>query len=225
MAELGTIGSSIAHELNNPLSGMLTFSQVIKMDLDKSSKYFEDINSIEKAIYKCRDIVENLLGFCRKQNINDFTQVNLNNVLEKSIKLNSLQTKSEGIKILSRFDLETAVYIKGNENLLTQAFGHIIQEAIEHIRASVNKVGPQNITIELEPLDDKALVRISDSRVSESNFDPFSTSKSLGLTVAYKILTDHQAVFELFSQPKAGKETKITFERLDLLDVSQVFDG
>ncbi len=66
LAELGTVGGSIAHELNNPIAGMLTFTQLIRMDLKSDEWYFEDIVEIEKGILRCRDIIQNLLSSIRK---------------------------------------------------------------------------------------------------------------------------------------------------------------
>ncbi len=66
LAELGTVGGSIAHELNNPIAGMLTFAQLIRMDLKGNEPYYEDILEIEKGILRCRDIIQNLLSSIRK---------------------------------------------------------------------------------------------------------------------------------------------------------------
>lgn len=66
-AELGTIASSIAHELNNPLGGILAFLQLIKMDMDKNSSLYADIDEMEKGVHRCKDIVQNLLSFAHNQ--------------------------------------------------------------------------------------------------------------------------------------------------------------
>lgn len=66
LAELGTVGGSIAHELNNPIAGMLTFTQLIRMDLKGDEWFFDDILEIEKGILRCRDIIQNLLSSIRR---------------------------------------------------------------------------------------------------------------------------------------------------------------
>jgi len=63
--ELGIISSSMAHELNNPLAGMLSYAQLIKLDLDPHLSYIQDIESLEEGIRRCRDIVNKLLLFTR----------------------------------------------------------------------------------------------------------------------------------------------------------------
>lgn len=69
LAELGTIGSSIAHELNNPLGGMLSFLQLILMDIKEADPIFKDVKAMEQAVLRCRDSIQNLLSFARKQAI------------------------------------------------------------------------------------------------------------------------------------------------------------
>lgn len=66
-AEIGTISSSIAHELNNPLGGILSFLQLIKMDLNKNSPFYSDIDEMEKGVHRCKDIILNLLNFTHKE--------------------------------------------------------------------------------------------------------------------------------------------------------------
>ena len=73
LAELGTIASSIAHELNNPLGGVLSFIQIIKMDLDKNDPIYCDIDEMEKGAQRCKEIIQNLLGFARNYKSPDQT--------------------------------------------------------------------------------------------------------------------------------------------------------
>ncbi len=65
LAELGAIGSSIAHELNNPLGGILNYVQLLKMDFGPQDPIFEDLQEMEKAIKKCQERTQNLLQVSR----------------------------------------------------------------------------------------------------------------------------------------------------------------
>ncbi len=227
MAELGTIGSSIAHELNNPLAGMLSFIQLIKMDLEKTSPIYEDIIEMETATLKCKDIVENLLGFSRKHNLEEQETLDLRNIVNQSIKINELKTKAKGIKVIFSESTNDTFLTKGNKNLLTQALGHLIQEA--SISLSENMaVNPQfqgTIKIKITNEENGPILKVNDNRITADKYDPFQSGKSLGVTVAYKILKDHQAILELISQPNIGVQAKLTFKRPDLLQERQVFDG
>ena len=66
--EMGSITSSIAHELNNPLGGILSFIHLIKTDLPPEAPLHADLAEMEKAVDKCREIVKNLLEFVRRSN-------------------------------------------------------------------------------------------------------------------------------------------------------------
>ncbi|RME16306.1 MAG: PAS domain-containing protein, partial [Bdellovibrio sp.] len=91
MVEVGTISSSIAHELNNPLAGMLSFAQLIKMSPTKNKAFKEDIQQIEKAILRCKDIIENLLEFSRPSNESQPQKFDLIESLKKAVKIMELQ--------------------------------------------------------------------------------------------------------------------------------------
>ncbi|MES3039467.1 MAG: histidine kinase dimerization/phospho-acceptor domain-containing protein [Bdellovibrionota bacterium] len=65
LAELGTVASGIAHELNNPLAGIISFIQLIKADLPKEDEYYEDLLEMEKAALRSKTIIQDLLSFVR----------------------------------------------------------------------------------------------------------------------------------------------------------------
>ena len=87
MAELGVIGSSIAHELNNPLGGMLSFIQLIRMDLKGDEPWGSDILDMENGAQRCREIVKNLLGFARRSPGDDPAGVDPHDAANRALKL------------------------------------------------------------------------------------------------------------------------------------------
>src|SRR5690606_2311847 len=99
LAELGTIGSSIAHELNNPLGGILSFTQLIKMDMSPDHPLYPDIVEMEAGVQRCKEIVQNLLGFTRNPNIDQEDDINLWEVMQRALKIVELQTKSLGVEV------------------------------------------------------------------------------------------------------------------------------
>jgi two-component system NtrC family sensor kinase len=210
MAELGTISSSIAHELNNPIGGMLNFIQLMKMDLQGNEEFYADIIEIEKGIIKCKNIVKNLLGFARKSFNTEIDEVNLAEVLEQAIKITELKTQSIGIKI--QFDRnQSDVFIEGRFNLLTHAFRNILQNSQESLIAkrkqdkhfkglihiSLNE-GPEAINIEItdngEGVSDEVLSRIFDPLFTTK--DP-ETNSGLGLTLALQIVKEHNGTIKV----------------------------
>lgn len=133
-AELGIISSSIAHELNNPLGGMLTFTQLIKMELPKDHVFYQDIVDIEAGINKCKDIVQNLLNFARKPDESESEDFPLQGAIDEAIALLELQTKAYGISIRRKFP-EQSLTLKGQKYYLIQSMTSLLQRSMNLIIA------------------------------------------------------------------------------------------
>jgi len=213
MAELGTISSSIAHELNNPIGGMLNFLQLMQMDLDGSEDYFADIVEIEKGTQKCKTIVQNLLGFSRKSGEHSRENIDLMEVIEQAIKITELKTSSIGITINRHFEIKVAK-IEGWFNLLAHAFRNILQNSQESIieKRQLEKSYKGTIDVRVEELKDVFQITISDDGMGiepqnlERLFDPLFTTKDpttnagLGLTLVQQIVKEHKGSVYVTSQ-------------------------
>jgi two-component system, NtrC family, sensor kinase len=220
MAELGTIGSSIAHELNNPLGGILSFLQLIKMDMPKDHQFFDDINEMENAALRSKDIVLNLLGFSRFQSGSPTEQFSISGCVENALKILELQTRSKGIIMETHFE-DKGIKIDGNKNQFTQALVNIIQNSIDAISDKMADTPGDDSLIRIEThLKSPGLqITITDNGLGippqhqKKIFDPlFSTkqnSSGLGLTVSFQILAQHNGHLEIFSQLQAGTSAKI----------------
>ncbi len=237
LAELGTIGSSIAHELNNPLGGMLSFLQLVMMDLPKSDPKYADLKSMEEATIRCRDIVQNLLSFARKQDLGELTEIDLWSVIDRAVKLIELQSKSKGIKIEIRHGPRTCVL--GSVNALSQAVCNLLQNAIDAIseRMSGEPLYPGRITIEISPGESNIQLRIHDNgpgirpEVQSRIFNPLFTTRDpglfngMGLTTAFTIISEHNGSLEILSQTGSGTTAIVSLPRLDLSPERRLFDG
>jgi len=226
LAELGTIGSSIAHELNNPLGGMLSFLQLILMDLKKNEPYYTEIKEMEQAVLRCRDIVQNLLSFARKQDIGEFSAVDLRTVIERSVKLIELQSKSKGIAIAIASG--EPAQIRGNINALSQALCNILQNSIDAISEKIKSdpLFPGKITIRLDRVTSQYQMRVTDNGtgISPENqtqiFNPLFTTRDpgiysgMGLTTAYTIVSEHHGTLEILSQTGSGTTAIISVPEL-----------
>ncbi len=210
MAELGTISSSIAHELNNPIGGMLNFAQLIKMDLDGDEDFYDDILEIEKGIIKCKNIVKSLLGFARKSFNAEITEINLVEVIEQAIKITELKTRSIGIVINFHHD-QPEYMLNGRFNLLTHAFRNILQNSQESLIAKRRKnkhfKGLIEITISNDEKGTEIVIRDNGDGAPEEIighiFDPLFTTKDpetnsgLGLTLALQIVKEHNGTIKV----------------------------
>lgn len=227
LAELGTIGSSIAHELNNPLGGMLSFLQLILMDMKKDDPLHPEIKAMEEATLRCRDIVLNLLSFARKQDLGEFTEVDLWDVVGRAVKLIELQSKSMGIEL--RLKRGPRAVVKGSSNALSQALCNVLQNAIDAIaeRLKEHPLYPGAIVIEIETSAGNHLVKISDNgtgirpEVQSQIFNPLYTTRDnragMGLTTAFTIVSEHHGSLEILSQTGSGTSAIFSLPRLDIL--------
>jgi signal transduction histidine kinase len=229
LAELGTIGSSIAHELNNPLGGMLSFLQLILMDLKKADPIHDEVKAMEEATLRCRDIVQNLLSFARKPDLGDLAPADLRTVVGQSIKLIELQSRSKGIVIdSSALDARPAV-VKASANTLSQALCNLLQNAIDAVlaRQSAEPDLDGRITLRLESDHDQYHLQLSDNgtgiapEIQSQIFNPLFTTRDperhggMGLTTAFTIISDHRGKLEILSQTGVGTTAVISLPKLD----------
>lgn len=205
LAELGTIGSSIAHELNNPLGGVLSFVQLIKMDLKKDDPIYEDIVSMEEGVHRCKEIIQNLLGFTRDPSVDEETDLDLKDVVMRALKIVELQTKSRGIEVKTFLPKEASPF-RGHLNLLSQAVRNILQTSID---ATIENKGLHGvIEIRLESKSSDYQIQILDNGLGSD------LSTNLSLSVAGQIIHDHGGNLELSTQAKPLRLAKISLPRL-----------
>jgi two-component system, NtrC family, sensor kinase len=226
LAELGTIGSSIAHELNNPLGGMLNFIQLIKLDLKGDETFKQDITEMEKGAQKCKEIVQNLLSFTRDSYLSEKQNISLEEILKRAIMITELRTRALGIPI--QLDLpKEKIFIFGRFNQLAQVFCNILQNSYESLLEKRKRfpdfMGLISITASAK--DQTLTVHFQDDGIGlapetkDHVFDPLFTSKDpekhsgLGLTLAAQILKEHSAHIELSSQKDGKTCVSIRFPR------------
>ncbi len=210
LAELGTISSSIAHELNNPLGGILTFAQLIKMDLDSRDPLYNDIAEIEKGAQRCRDIIQNMLVFTRNPEVDTVQDLDISEVLHRAYKIMELQTKSLGIEI-QMIQAVPPPRIFGHRNLLAQAFKSLMQIALETLRSdSESQKNNRKIIIQI----------FNNEKSTEITFMPFVTSlksmnssQNYSWSMAAQILKEQNAELEISSLSSRVSAAKISFSR------------
>jgi signal transduction histidine kinase len=226
LAELGTISSSIAHELNNPIGGMLNFLQLIKMDLTGEEDYYPDLEEIERGIIKCKEIVKNLLGFSRRSVDAQRTDVDLVEVIEQAIKITELKTRSVGIKIHFQRP-ERSPQIQGRFNLLTHAIRNLLQNSQESLleERRKNRSFRGEIRISVRETAKTIEIGVSDNgpgippQHRDKIFDPLYTTKDpetnsgLGLTLAQQIVREHNGEILLSSDNEENLTLRISLNK------------
>ena len=193
LAELGTIGSSIAHELNNPLAGIINFLQLIKMELPKDSVYADDIAEMAKAADRCKETIENLLGFVRRPELNDWRETSLSDIISHAIKIVDIQAHSIGIKIVFDSTLE-GLWLRAKFNLLAQAITHILTVAFDQVSDVRTQrpgfSGELNVVVE----NQASVAKISFFHNAGLSFK--AKNSNLSVEVTQRIVEEHGGSFE-----------------------------
>lgn len=228
LAELGTISSSIAHELNNPLGGMLNFTQLIKMDLKGDEDYYNDIVEIENGIQKCKLIVQNLLGFSRVDDFSEHKPLEIHDVIQRAILVVELRTRALGIKIDFSTSKDKKVFVEGRFNQMAHAICNVLQNSYESIlekrKSTEDYSGNIEILISVNFENVKVDILDDGKGIPADNihhvFDPLFTTKDpekhagLGLTLARQILADYHSNISVSSQKDGRTCFSIVFPRM-----------
>jgi two-component system NtrC family sensor kinase len=210
LSALGELVSGVAHELNNPLTGVMGFAQLL-MRADCSDRVKEDLKKIHKEAVRCQKIVQNLLTFARRH-APERSVVQINDVLAATLELRAYQLKVDNIEVVSEIDPtlpETLV----DFHQIQQVFINIINNAHQ---AMLDAHGRGRLVLRTERAGDSIRVSFADDGpgIPEEKvgkiFDPFFTTKEpgkgtgLGLSLSYGIIRDHDGRISASGAPGRG---------------------
>ena len=210
LASIGRLAAGVAHEINNPLTGVLTFSNLLLKKKSPDDPEREKLETIVQETIRCRTIVKGLLDFAR-QTKPEKKFADLNEIIKYSLSLIERHASFQNIKIIREF-APSLPKMKVDTNQIQQVFMNIIinaQEAMPEGGTLTIKSSVENRFIEIKFMD-------TGSGIPEENinkiFDPFFTTKKdkgtgLGLAVSYGIIERHQGNIEI--QSKLGKGTTV----------------
>jgi two-component system NtrC family sensor kinase len=218
LSSLGKLAASIAHEINNPLAGILTFAKLMIRTLEQGTPddavrktLVKNLALVQRETERCTAIVRNLLDFARERPL-QLKEVDVNHVVDESIQLIANQIAMLGVTL--ERDLASVPPVEADYGQLRQAFVNIAINACE----AMGKGG--RLSIATRPLPGTGAVEISFAdtgpgippEVLRKIFDPFFTTKEkgtgLGLSVVYGIVERHQGKVEVESV--VGKGTRFT---------------
>lgn len=218
MGSLGKLAATVAHELNNPLAGVLTYIKLFEKQINKSSlsddqkkSMMENLQIIESEVKRSGDIVKNLLVFARGTGEN-FEEKDLNSIVEKSILLINHKLKISNIHLIKQYCYEDS-HVFCNENQIKQMLVALLVNAAD----AMPEGGTLAVTTRCLAAEDAIQLEISDTGIGIPEdvlphiFEPFFSTKKegsgigLGLSVVYGIVQRHQGVIHVES--KLGKGT------------------
>jgi len=214
LATIGTLAGGVAHEINNPLTAILTNVQMLLLsDVSDDKLDRESLELIEEGTKRCRTIVQKLMTYAKKPlETAKISEVNLLNVLKGVASFLGYQLRQENIKII--IDAQENEYpVMGNQNELEQVLTNIILNAKDAIKL-IKKSG--DIHISLAKSGDRIKIKIKDEGIGIPKeilpkiFDPFFTTKDvgkgvgLGLSICQSIIEKHNGLITAQSEPNKG---------------------
>ena len=226
MTSLGKLAATVAHELNNPLGGILTYAKLIGRRLQKLDprssgidQTLIDIDIIQRETARCGNIVKNLLLFSKKQAM-DFEHVSVSQIIEKARQIVQHHFDRSNVRF-EQIIPEEEITLFCDENQIQQALVALFINAVEAMP------GGGALTVRVEPqLSDGGLrILVSDSGNGISSedlphiFEPFYTTKKdgqgvgLGLSVAYGIFERHDGKISVESEIGKGTTFVMVFAK------------
>jgi two-component system, NtrC family, sensor kinase len=202
LASIGLLAGGIAHEINNPLGGILIFSQMLMRELDKESPHYQDIVEIESATQRCKEIVDRLLDFARQQP-GDVTKskdpIPLSEVIATAMRFAQVSKNAKKCEVFYEWEDEKSE-TSGDRNRFIQVFLNLFQNAFQAMADGGTLTIVQKSTIEDGEAFHLFEVRDTGHGVASHNldhiFEPFFTTKEpgegtgLGLAICYGILKE-----------------------------------
>jgi signal transduction histidine kinase len=202
LASLGTLAAGVAHEINNPISGIKNCAnRIIKKpgDTAQNEKY---MLLIKEATDKIESVVQHLLNYSRKQNF-EFEKVDLNAVINNAISLTEYKLQRSNLNVKADFD--DKYFVKGSANHLEQIIVNLILNSLDAIldRKEKEPDFEGQIEVNLNRRSGKVYIHLIDNgigipiEIQDKIYDPFFTSKKvgkgtgLGLAVSYNLIKEH----------------------------------
>ena len=227
MAAVGQLISGVAHELNNPLTAILGYSQLLKSEEVAPERSASYIEKLHKQALRTHHIVQNLLSFARQRKP-ERASVNLNQILEDTLVLREYDMKVNNIRV--HRDLDASLPVTGGDfHQLQQVILNILNNAVD---AMSEKASSGDIWIRTDSTGGRLRIEITDSGPGVQNphriFDPFYTTKpvgkgtGLGLSICYGIVKEHGGEIQVHNSPPRGATFTILLPHLVVAPFSRV---
>jgi len=214
LASIGRLSAGVAHEINNPLTTILTTAMLLQEDLNPQDPNYQELETITNETLRCRKIVTSLLDFAR-QSTPTRKACDINEIVKESVVLTQKQAAFKDVTLNSELAADVPL-LHLDKGQIQQAIINLIINAIEATDAG----GSIWISTAYKRYQERLDVIVSDTGqgVSENDlmriFDPFFTSKErgtgLGLAITHGIIEQHNGSIDVFS--KLGRGTIFTIK-------------
>jgi two-component system NtrC family sensor kinase len=223
MASIGKLAATVAHEINNPLSGILTYAKLLRKWLDRDGwdqqrrdEVRGSLELIESESRRCGDIVRNLLTFSRSAPMN-LQWVDLNQVIDRCVRLVQHQTELNNVQLQAQL-AEDMPQVQCDAAQMEQLLLALMMNAIDALPHGGNlwvrsRMVPEVSSVQLEVEDDGVGIP---NEILPNLFEPFFTTKEkghgvgLGLAISQGIAERHRGRIDVESKPGQGTKFTIT---------------
>jgi PAS domain S-box-containing protein len=218
MASIGILAAGVAHEVNTPLAGISSYTQILKGLIDSRDPRAALLDKIEKQSFRAAKIINNLLNFSRSAGA-EMERLDVNKTLLDVLSLIEHQLEASKIRVRKELASELPP-VRGNENRVQQVFFNLILNA----RDAMPRGGWLTLTTSGD--GDTVVVEVSDTGVGIKRedvkriYDPFFTTKGigrgtgLGLSVSYGIVQEHGGAIFVDSVPGQGTTFQVALPAL-----------
>ncbi|TET82553.1 MAG: PAS domain-containing sensor histidine kinase [Desulfobacteraceae bacterium] len=210
IASVGKMAAGVAHEINNPLSGILMYAELLKESFIDNSQHFEDIQEIIDQTLRCKKIVSELLEFSR-QTVGKTSSFSIEQVITKTLNLLINQALFQDIEVKKIIQSHMPEMV-GDLGQLQQVFTNLFINAADAMKGK----GRLDITAKYDTDSNQFTITVSDSgpgipkELRDKIFDMFFTTKpvgkgtGLGLSISQKIINLHGGNILVDSPPEGG---------------------
>ncbi|HKS66597.1 MAG TPA: HAMP domain-containing sensor histidine kinase [Candidatus Acidoferrales bacterium] len=215
LVSIGQLAAGAAHEINNPLTGILGYSDLLADDANLTERQRASADKIRTLARRIKTLVTSLLSFARRVP-SEKTLLDLNQVIETALNLNnlSLRDKKIDVEILPDADLPQ---VRGDANQLLQVCFNLMSNAVD----ALDEIGGGKLTIHTDHDPERVVVEFSDTGPGMASpqqvFDPFFTTKpvgkgtGLGLSICYGIVQEHSGRISCRNRPEGGATFTVEF--------------
>jgi signal transduction histidine kinase len=214
MRALGSMTAGVAHELNNPMMGVLNYVQYAIKHTDEDDRKYRPLMDAEREIKRCQDIVTNLLTFSRMEAEGEegFSPLKLSMLFTRILKLQSYKLRAVDITVKEDYPKEDEPLIKMKVNKMQQVLLNLITNSIH----AMKERDTRELTLSIDVGEERARFSVSDTgsgmdeETLDKIFEPFFTTKQagqgtgLGLAVSKSIIEEHDGTLTCKSEPGHG---------------------
>lgn len=209
LAAIGELVAGVAHELNNPLTGISTFAQLLLED-KLEGEQLESVSLIKREADRAIGVIRDLLLFARKTDARDVV-VDINTIVQHTVRLRALASRSSGIEVHMHLD-QSNPKVRGDEQKLQQVLLNLLVNA----ESALRDAQVRHLSMITRSTNGVVVIVVSDTghgmtaSVSQRVFEPFFTTKppgegtGLGLSVSYGIVQAHGGTISVESTLDVG---------------------